>query len=421
MTAGTLWAYPGQHGATKVRAVAAFGDVEITIGEPYEHHVTNKTPEFLKKFPVGKVPAFETAEGLHIFETIAIAAYVAGLSKNAGLLSHSLVGKALVDQWIAFVALEVSAPAYALFHMLHHAVPYNRVADTHYRVKLATNIDILEKHLNTQTFFVGHRITLADISIAVDLKSLFGSLADAQFRAKIPNLVRFYNTVANHPKLKPIFGETVFIEKGMQYTAPAKPEKEKAPVAAAPPKEKAAPKPKPADDDDDDDALTAEEPKAKNPLDLLPKSEFNLEDWKRSYSNLDTRGAGGSIEWFYHKFDKDGFSVWRCDFKYPEELTQVFMSSNLITGFFNRLEGSRKYLFGSVGVLGENNNSLVSGVFICRGKDIKPVVEVAPDHDSYNYKEINFEHKADKEFFEAALAWDLEIDGKKWADGKAFK
>lgn len=85
----------------------------------------------------------------------------------------------------------------------------------------------------------------------------------------------------------------------------------------------------------------------------------------------------------------------------------------------DRLEGSRKYLFGSVGVLGESNNSLVSGVFICRGNDIKPVVEVAPDYESYNYKAINFEDKADKEFFEAALAWDLEIDGKKWADGKA--
>lgn len=71
---------------------------------------------------------------------------------------------------------------------------------------------------------------------------------------------------------------------------------------------------------------------------------------------MDTRGAGGSIEWFYDKyvsfsvysdllrpillifsfrFDHDGFSIWRVDFKYPEELTQVFMSSNQIGGFFS--------------------------------------------------------------------------------------
>jgi len=304
--------------------------------------------------------------------------------------------------------------------MFMHLIPYNKPAETFYREKLATGLNILENYLKTRTYLVGDRITLADISIASDLRVLFAHVVDTEFRVKIPNTVRFFNTIANHPKIKPAFGEVKFIDKSMQYTPPAKPVKEKAP--AAPPKEKAAPKPKAAaEEDDEDEPSVAEEPKPKNPLDSLPKSEFNLEDWKRSYSNLDTRGAGGAIEWFYSKFDKEGFSVWRCDFKYPEELTQTFMSSNQIGGFFNRLEGSRKYLFGSVGVLGEKNNSLISGVFICRGKDIKPVVEVAPDFESYDYKAINLEDKADKEFFEAALAWDLEIDGKKWVDGKAFK
>ena len=94
------------------------------------------------------------------------------------------------------------------------------------------------------------------------------------------------------------------------------------------------------------------------------------------------------------------------------------MSSNQIGGFFNRLEGSRKYLFGSVGVLGSNNNSVISGVFILRGQDYKPVVDVAPDWESYNYKQIDLTNADDKAFFEAALAWDLEVDDKKWADGK---
>jgi elongation factor 1-gamma len=65
-------------------------------------------------------------------------------------------------------------------------------------------------------------------------------------------------------------------------------------------------------------------------------------------------------------FDKEGFSVWRCDFKYNEELTQVFMSSNQIGGFFNRLEGSRKYLFDPLSVPGTTNNSALSGIIITR-------------------------------------------------------
>lgn len=94
------------------------------------------------------------------------------------------------------------------------------------------------------------------------------------------------------------------------------------------------------------------------------------------------------------------------------------MSSNLIGGFFNRLEASRKYLFGSMGVLGTNNNSVISGALILRGLDVKPVVDVAPDWESYEFKKIDLSNKEDKEFFEAALAWDLKIGDKEWVDGK---
>lgn len=117
-------------------------------------------------------------------------------------------------------------------------------------------------------------------------------------------------------------------------------------------------------------------------------------------------------------FDKEGYSIWRVDFKYNEELDLIFKSSNQITGFFNRLEASRKYLFASVGVLGENNNSIITGALIVRGQDVEPVVNVAPDWESYSYKKIDLTDASQKEFLEGALAWDLEVDGKKWADGK---
>lgn len=75
-----------------------------------------------------------------------------------------------------------------------------------------------------------------------------------------------------------------------------------------------------------------------------------------------------------------------------------------------------------MGVLGANNDSVISGVLILRGTDFKPVVDVAPDWESYEYKQLHVvgpnANEEDKKFFEAALAWDLEVAGKKWADGK---
>lgn len=176
------------------------------------------------------------------------------------------------------------------------------------RERLAENLDVINKHLHTRTYLVGHRITVADIVLASLLLKVFAGPVGAEERARIPNVVRHFETVYNQPKAKSIFGEFTYADKAVQFVPPAKEKKEpkeaKGPVASvvAAVKEKLAPKPKETQpEDDDDEPAVAEEPKAKNPLDSLPKSTLNLEDWKRAYSNLDTRGPKGSLEWFYEQ------------------------------------------------------------------------------------------------------------------------
>ena len=71
------------------------------------------------------------------------------------------------------------------------------------------------------------------------------------------------------------------------------------------------------------------EPKPKDPLSALPKGTFDMDDFKRFYSNND---EDKSIPYFWEKFDKEHYSIWRCDYKYNDELTMVFMSCNLIGG-----------------------------------------------------------------------------------------
>jgi len=417
---GTLWAVDYQSAAKRIRAAAAYGGLKLDIGQNYTHHETNRTDAFLAKFASGKIPAFEDKEGFCLFESKAIAKYVASQAPNSGLLGSGPKESALVDQWIYFVDAEVSTGLNYAYYLLKGFVqPYNKPIETNLRERGMKNLETLEKHLSTRTYLVGERITLADIHTAASIQSHVAALLDASWRKQHPNIVRHMETIVNHPAMKDVFGKTEYVEKTLVYNPPAKPAKEKEapkPAAAAP--KKAAKKE--AEDEEEDD-IPRDEPKGKNPLDSLPKSDFNLEDWKRAYSNLDTRGAGGSLEWFEAKFDKEGFSAWRVDFKYNEELTQTFMSSNQIGGFFNRLEASRKYLFGSVGVLGTSNKSIISGTLILRGQEAQPVVDCAPDWESYNYTKLDLSKPEDKAFFEGALAWDLEIDGKKWADGKNFK
>lgn len=157
----------------------------------------------------------------------------------------------------------------------------------------------------SRTFVVGERISLADINVASVSQRAVSVILDAPARAKYPSIIRHLETIVNHPKIKDILGPITYAEKPIAFVPPAKEKKEKAPkpAATAPKSEKKAEKKpkKEEEDEEEDDLIPKEEPKGKNPLDLLPKSTFNLEDWKRAYSNKETRGAGGSIEWFYQK------------------------------------------------------------------------------------------------------------------------
>lgn len=55
--------------------MARLTGLEIALPEHYEHHTDNNKPEFLSKFPLGKVPAFETADGFKLVEGIPVARF----------------------------------------------------------------------------------------------------------------------------------------------------------------------------------------------------------------------------------------------------------------------------------------------------------------------------------------------------------
>ena len=184
------------------------------------------------------------------------------------------------------------------------------------------------------------------------------------------------------------------------------------------PKKAEAPKPAAAP------AAAAEEeaPKPKHPLEALPRASFPLDEWKRQYSNIDTPDA---LKWFWENVPFTEYSIWKVGYKYNDELTMTFMSNNLIGGFNNRLEASRKYLFGCASVYGTNNDSVIQGAFVIRGDDWKPVFDVAPDYESYEFTKLDPQNPEDRAFVEAEWSWDKPalVNGKEYphASGKVFK
>lgn len=261
---------------------------------------------------------------------------------------------------------------------------------------------------------MGERITLADLFAASLATRGFNYLWGKEWRAKYPNIVRWFTTVTAHPILADQYKNFEFRDAPVEFTPPKKEKKEQAPKTAAP---KAAPKPAA-------EAPAEPAPKPKHPLELLGKStNFNLDEWKRFYSNEETRET--ALPWFWEHYDPSEWSLWRVDYKYNDELTLTFMSNNLLGGFFNRLSASTKYLFGSGVVYGENNNNGIVGVFLVRGQEHEPAFNVAPDWESYSFAKLDPSKPEDKTFVDDVFAWDkpLTINGetREVADGKVFK
>ena len=78
MAAGTLYTYPENWRAFKALIAAQYSGAQVRVlsAPPHFHFgQTNRTPEFLRKFPAGKVPAFEGDDGFCVFESNAIAYY----------------------------------------------------------------------------------------------------------------------------------------------------------------------------------------------------------------------------------------------------------------------------------------------------------------------------------------------------------
>lgn len=55
-----------------------------------------------------------------------------------------------------------------------------------------------------------------------------------------------------------------------------------------------------------------------------------MDEFKRKYSNEDTLTV--ALPYFWENFDREGYSIWYCSYKYPEDLTLTFMSCNLMAG-----------------------------------------------------------------------------------------
>lgn len=329
------------------------------------------------------------------------------------LLGTDLESKAEVLRYLSWATSELMVPVTDVIRILLGRVPFNKkVLDTA-NTQVDEFVAQLEKRLYEYTYLVGERLTVADLFTASCFYRCFTLTFGKEWRAKHPVFMRWINTVIKSEYLAYFFDTIKFVDEPVKPVLPAKKEKKQEPKKQEPKKEE-----KPAE------AAPAEPKKPKHPLETLGKPAVALDEWKRIYSNKETREE--ALPYFWNTFyNDDDWSLWKVEYKYNDELTLTFMSNNLVGGFFNRLTGSTKYMFGCAVVYGENNNNGIIGAFVVRGKDAVPAFNVAPDWESYSYSQLDASKPEDREFVDNMWAWDQPVvingEKKEIADGKVLK
>ncbi|XP_014103496.1 elongation factor 1-gamma [Bactrocera oleae] len=428
MATGTLYTYPENFRAYKALIAAQYSGAQVKVAENFVFGETNKSAEFLKKFPSGKVPAFETAEGKYLSESNAIAFYVANEQLRGGKCP---LAQAEVLQWLSYADNEIVPASCSWVFPLLGIMPQQKNSTA--KQDATAILIVLNKKLLNSTFLVGERVTLADIVVFSSLLHLYQYVLEPKVRAEFGNVNRWFITILNQPQVKAVVKnyslcETALVFDPKKYaefigkTGGASDKKQQAKAKEEKkPKEEKKKEEKPKEELDAAEEALLAEPKSKDPFDAMPKGTFNFDDFKRSYSNED---ESVSIPYFWQKFDPENYSIWFGEYKYNDELSKVFMSCNLITGMFQRLDKMRKQAFASVCLFGEDNNSTISGIWVWRGQDL--AFPLSPDwqidYDCYSWKKLDASSEETKKLVQQYFSWTgTDKDGRKFNQGKIFK
>jgi elongation factor 1-gamma len=214
MVVGTLHTFEDNFRATKILLAAKYSGKEVKLGDHFELGVTNKTPEFLAKYPLAKVPALDLPDWVlskqegqpcpGLTESNAIAYYVSNETLRGG---KEDVDKARVLQWMFFSDNELIPAVFNYLFPLLGLLPESKGSA---KPELLRLLRVLDDYLKSRVYLVGEGLTLADLSVATSLMPLFQHGLDESERKPLPHLVRWFETVVRKKVSEAVIGKFEF-------------------------------------------------------------------------------------------------------------------------------------------------------------------------------------------------------------------
>jgi elongation factor 1-gamma len=198
-------------------AAAAINGLEVEIPAGFEMGKTNKTAEYLAKFPLGKIPSFESSTGYYLTESNAITYYLcdSGPKKNQ-LLGATPEEHALVHQWVFFTSEQLHKTVMALVYPVLGFVQHDAKLEAEKTEELHCWMKYIEAQLEGRTWLLpGDRDgpSLADLSVAQGFRMGFLFSVDTEFRNGYPKIMDWWNRLLSIPEVEKNFAANTLLEK----------------------------------------------------------------------------------------------------------------------------------------------------------------------------------------------------------------
>ena len=395
MTAIEVYSYEGDERLTKLQVIANFAGADIQITTLNLDEESTSESFKLNCHPLGKVPIAKTSDG-YLFESNAIARYIARTKATNTLYGNSAYNTAQIDQWLDFVSNELEPAVKVLVGLQTGFLASNKEQEDSAWRTVTEVLGAVEQQLEVRTFLVGERISIADICLASLLEELLRVTQKSGAVKEHTCVLRHLDTMINQPEFSVV----------LKARKPLKKAEEK--PAEEPKKEAAVAEEAPVDPFSNENS---KEKGMKKALDSLPPSPtFVMDEFKRCYSNNDTRAVAAPF--FFDKYDPEGYTCLWSKYKYNDELgPMVFMTSNLVGGMFQRMEALHKYVFGSVLIIGKEKEHEIVGFWVVRGRGMPELMRAVDDVEHHEWSEIANIHDEKEKIIDY-----LACDGNTFAD-----
>lgn len=196
-----LYDFAGAPNPRKVRIYLAEKGIRVPTEQVNLFSGDNRTPEFLKKNPMGGLPVLELDDGSHLPESLAIIEYFEELHPNPPMIGATPLERARVRALERLCELSILARIGTIFQntspFFAGRLKQSPEAAESALNSLNANLAVLDSQIGSKEFVAGDRPTIADCTLLAGVG--FAEFAQVPIDAKYGNVRRWYENFKKRP------------------------------------------------------------------------------------------------------------------------------------------------------------------------------------------------------------------------------